>query len=117
MRIYGIVGESVQTIVDSDTYQPMPNEVLMQTERPTEGSWVASADGTWVEQIPEPPTMEEQLAELDAQYNAEIIRLGNEYNTAQLRGDIDIQSALKDEMSSLDSWFDEEYEKIVGGGK
>ena len=69
---------------------------------------------------PEPePTPEEiieqKLAELDNQYNSEITRLGNEYNTAQLRDDTDIQSALKEEMASLDSWYDEEYKKIVGG--
>lgn len=73
----------------------------------------------WAEMHPTPPppesTTEEKLAELDAQYNAEISRLGNEYNTAQLRGDTDIQVALIGEMASLDTWYDEEYEKIVGG--
>ena len=64
--------------------------------------------------LPPEPSIDEQLAELDAQYNAEIIRLGNEYNTAQLRGDTDIQSALKEEMASLDAWYDEEYQKIEG---
>lgn len=66
--------------------------------------------------VPE-PTVEEKLAELDSQYNAEITRLGNEYNTAQLRGDTDMQSALKEEMASLDEWFDEEYKRIVGGAE
>lgn len=64
--------------------------------------------------VPE-PTTEEKLAELDSQYNAEVTRLGNEFNSAQLRGDTDIQSALKEEMASLDTWYDEEYTKIVGG--
>ena len=75
-------------------------------------------------EIPKPPAppeptpeeiIEHKLTELDSQYNAEITRLGNEYNTAQLRGDTDIQAALKEEMASLDSWYDEEYENIVGG--
>lgn len=73
----------------------------------------------WEELHPAPappePTTEEKLAELDSQYNAEVARLGNELNSAQLRGDTDIQTALKEEMASLDTWYDEEYTKIVGG--
>lgn len=64
--------------------------------------------------VPE-PSIDEQIAELDAQYNAEITRLGHEYNTAQLRGDSEVMTALQEEMTSLDAWYDEEYEKIVGG--
>jgi hypothetical protein len=84
----------------------------MKSERPSEGEYIANENGEWV--VPE-PTIEDKLETLDQQYNAEITRLGNEYNTAQLRGDTDIQAALKEEMASLDSWYDEEYENIVGG--
>lgn len=73
----------------------------------------------WQELHPAPtppePTTEEKLAELDTQYNAEVARLGNEFNAAQLRGDMEIQTALKEEMASLDNWYDEEYKKNVGG--
>ena len=108
-----------------DVYLIPANSTLTEPPQEKEGYNVVWNGGAW-EYIenPKPPAppeptpeeiIEHKLTELDAQYNVEIIRLGNEYNTAQLRGDTDIQSALKEEMSSLDSWFDEEYEKIVGG--
>jgi len=75
----------------------------------------------WQELHPAPappePTTEEKLAELDSQYNSEVARLGNEFNSAQLRGDSEVMNALKEEMISLDAWYDEEYNKIVNGGK
>jgi hypothetical protein len=75
----------------------------------------------WQELHPAPappePTTEEKLAELDSQYNVEVARLGNEFNSAQLRGDSEVMNALKEEMISLDAWYDEEYNKIVNGGK
>ena len=73
-------------------------------------------------EIPKPPTppeptTEEKLEALDQQYNAEVARLGNEFNSAQLRGDSEVMTALQEEMTSLDAWYDEEYNKIVNGGK
>jgi hypothetical protein len=64
--------------------------------------------------VPE-PSIDEQLAELDTQYNAEITRLGNEYLSSALRNDTDIQSELMQEMTELDEWYDTEYSNIIGG--
>ena len=107
MRIYGIVGESTQTIVDSDTYQPMPNEVLMQTERPTDGTWVATEDGTWVETLkPSELTMEERIEVIDAQYEQDKVQLFNYYTEAVMREDEELQEEVKAELSALDAQYD-----------
>lgn len=75
----------------------------------------------WQELHPAPappePTTEEKLEALDQQYNAEVARLGNEFNSAQLRGGSEVMTALQEEMTSLDAWYDEEYEKIISGGE
>ena len=48
MKIYAIVGTAQQTIIaDTVRYNPAENEVLMQTERPVDGDYIAKADGTW----------------------------------------------------------------------
>ena len=112
-KIYAVIGTSQQTIIaDAVRYNPQANEVLMKSERPSEGEYVANENGEWV--VPE-PTIDEKLAELDAQYNAEVARLGNEFNSAQLRGDSEVMTALQEEMTSLDEWYDTEYNNIIGG--
>jgi hypothetical protein len=64
--------------------------------------------------IPE-PTVEEKIAALDAQYNADKADLLTAYQTAQLYGDTDTMESLKVDLSALDDQYDEDYEKIVGG--
>ena len=95
MRIYGIIGESVQTIVDSDTYRLSANEVLMQTERPTDGTWVATEDGTWVEQepAPAPPTMEERMDVLES--DNEFLKAENEARNDTMLGIIDVIDTMQ----------------------
>lgn len=95
MRIYGIIGESTQTIVDSATYQPSANEVLMQTERPTEGYWLATEDGTWVKQepAPAPPTMEERMEVLES--DNEYLKAENETLNDTMLGIIDMIDTMQ----------------------
>jgi hypothetical protein len=58
---------------------------------------------------------EEQLAKLDAQYNADKAELLTAYQTAQLYGDTDTMESLKADLTALDNQYDEDYERIVGG--
>jgi hypothetical protein len=61
------------------------------------------------------PTKDEQLAQLDEQYNADKADLLTAYQTAQLYGDTDTMDSLKADLTALDDQYDEDYEKIVGG--
>lgn len=63
--------------------------------------------------VPE-PTIDEQLAELDSQYQAQKDSLIAEYTDALIHKDSDAQSLVQTEMTELDTWYDEEYNKIVG---
>ncbi|WP_295157095.1 hypothetical protein [Selenomonas sp. AE3005] len=67
---------------------------------------------------PEPihiPTVDEQIAELDMQYNADKAELLTVYQTAQMYGDTDTMESLKADLNTLDEQYDEDYERIVGG--
>lgn len=61
------------------------------------------------------PTVEEQLAALDADYNTQKADLLTAYQTAMLYGDTDTMASLKADLETLDNQYDEDYEKIVGG--
>lgn len=67
--------------------------------------------------IPPVPTKEEKLAELDAEYTREKATLCEQYTDAQIHGDTDTAEAIVDEMTALDEWYDEEYEKIIEGSE
>jgi hypothetical protein len=109
-KIYAVIGTNSMTIVaDTVKYNPQTNEVLMQSERPAEGDWVANEDGTWVED------KQKAIEELDAQYNADKADVLTAYQTAQLYGDTDTMESLKADLTALDNQYDEDYEKIVGG--
>jgi len=109
-KIYAVIGTNLMTVVaDSVRYNPATNEVLMQSERPAEGDYVASADGTWKK---DEPTTEEKLAALDASYTAQKQELANEYTDALIHADTDAQELVQHEMTELDEWYDEEYRKI-----
>lgn len=64
--------------------------------------------------IPE-PTKEEKLAKLDSDYSAQKQELANEYTDALIHADTDAQELVRQEMTELDEWYDEEYRKIEGG--
>jgi hypothetical protein len=109
-KIYAVIGTNSMTIVaDSVKYNPQTNEVLMQSERPAEGDWVANEDGQWVED------KQKAIDALDAQYNADKADLMTAYQTAMLYSDTDTMESLKADLTALDDQYDEDYEKIVGG--
>ncbi len=64
---------------------------------------------------PTPPTPEEKIAMLDADYSAQKATLCQEYTDAIMHSDQATADALVQEMTELDAWYDEEYQKIVGG--
>lgn len=63
--------------------------------------------------IPPVPTKEEQIAALTAEYRAEKANLCEAYTTATMSGDTEIAQSVAADMQDLDSWFDEEYERII----
>lgn len=62
---------------------------------------------------PHVPTKEEKLAALDGEYAGEKATLCQEYTDAQIHGDSDTADAIVAEMNELDSWYDEEYQRII----
>lgn len=52
---------------------------------------------------------------LDAEYRAEKANLCEAYTAAQMQGDTETAASVAADLADLDAWFDEEYERIVGG--
>lgn len=66
---------------------------------------------------PEPPepTVDEKLAALDSQYNADKAELLAAYQTALVYGDTETMDSLKADLEALDTKYDEDYEAIEEG--
>ena len=62
-------------------------------------------------------TIDEQLAELDSNYNTQKASISEQYTSAMMVDDTELASELKAELLSLNEWYDEEYEKITGGAE
>jgi hypothetical protein len=77
--------------------------------------YIRGADGKPTDAPAYVPSVEEQLAQLDAQYNAEKANILTAYQTAMLYGDTDTMESLKADLTALDEQYDEDYERIVGG--
>jgi hypothetical protein len=83
--------------------------------------WDTKPDGyftpeEWAElhpPVPYVPTKEEKLAALDADYMAQKSELVEQYTDAQIHGDSDTMAAIVNEMTALDEWYDDEYQKII----
>lgn len=58
------------------------------------------------------PTKEEQIANLTAEYRQEKANLCEAYTTANMTGDTETAASVAQDMDDLDSWYDEEYQKI-----
>lgn len=58
------------------------------------------------------PSKEEQLVQLDAQYDADKATLMNYYTQALFAGDEEEQAALKDEMAEIDAQYVEDRKAI-----
>ena len=107
MKIYAVVGTSQQTIIAGGVkYNPAKGEVLMQSERPTDGDYVATASGVWVVDIAK------KYEELDAEYTRQKALLIEQYTDDTLHDDAEAMAADKKEMTALDAWYDEEYQKL-----
>lgn len=61
------------------------------------------------------PTKDELLAQLENEYKQEKAKLEGYFSTALLMDDTETQEELKQEMTELDDWYNEEHAKIVGG--
>lgn len=94
-------------------YSPSGN-IEVWDEKPsgyyTEEEWAELHPPT-----PYEPTIEEQLAALDSQYNADKEELLTAYQTALIYGDTDRMESLKSDLIALDDQYDEDYEAIIGG--
>ena len=86
--------------------------------------WDTKPDGyytyeEWKELHPDPeppePTVEEKLAALDSQYNADKAELLAAYQTALVYGDTETMDSLKADLEALDTKYDEDYEAIEEG--
>ena len=108
-KIYAVIGTNSMTVVaDSVRYNPATNEVLMRSERPSDGDYIANEDGTWVED------KQKKLDELDAQYQKDKREIMGYYNEAAFYGDEDLQSELKEEMANVDKQYEEDRKAIEG---
>lgn len=108
-KIYAVIGTNSMTIVaDTVKYNPQTNEVLMQSERPSEGDWVANEDGQWVED------KQKSIEELDSTYNREKTELANYYLEATIAGDAELQVELKAEIEQLNADYDEKRRELEG---
>ena len=62
--------------------------------------------------VPYVPTKEEQLAALDAQYDADKAEIVKYFNEAQLAGDTELQDELRAEMAEIDAQYVEDRKAI-----
>jgi hypothetical protein len=108
-KIYAVIGTNSMTVVaDSVRYNPQTNEVLMQSERPSECDWVANESGEWVED------KQKAIDELDTTYNREKTELANYYLEATIAGDDELQAELKAEIEQLNADYDERRRELEG---
>lgn len=107
MKIYAVIGTAQQAIIaDNVRYNPQENEVLMQTERPDEGDYIATASGVWAIDI------SKKYEELDAEYTRQKALLIEQYTDDTLHDDAEAMAADKEEMAALDAWYDEQYQLL-----
>ena len=77
--------------------------------------YVRGADGKPTDAPPHVPTKDELLLQLENEYKQEKAKLEGYFSTAILMDDTETQEELKQEMTELDDWYNEEHAKIVGG--
>jgi hypothetical protein len=61
--------------------------------------------------------VDEQLAELDAQYNTDKAVLMSQYTEAVIDNDSELVASIKEELAILREEYDTAYEEIVGGAE
>lgn len=108
--IYAIVGTSQQTfIADTVSYQPQANEVLMKSERPSEGEYIANENGEWVKDT------DKAIEALDRQFNSDKAVLMSQYAEAMVDDDSELKESIKAELVALREQYDKDYKEIMGG--
>jgi hypothetical protein len=106
-KIYAVIGTNSMTVVaDSVKYNPQTNEVLMQSERPSDGDYVADENGHWVED------KQKKLDELDAQFRVDQATIMEYFTQAVFDGDAEAQAELKEEMEEIKTTYAEERKKL-----
>lgn len=102
--IYAKVGDSFQQIGGSCP----TGYIQMQGERPTP-SHVAKADGTWG--LPQ-ATKEQQLEQLESDYQEAVSELQKSLNIAQLRNDTALIADIQSDFAELQASYQAEKEAI-----
>lgn len=111
MKIYAVIGTSRQTVIaDGLRYTPVEGEILMESERPIDGEYVAKEDGTWG--LYE-PTKKEKLAALDSEYEQSKADIFEAYQTAVFMGDTDLQTAIQADFAELNADYADERTAII----
>lgn len=74
------------------------------------------ADGNWYDVgfAPKEKPIADQIADLDAQYNADKTELANYYLEATIAGDTELQAELKAEIEQLNADYDEARKELEG---
>jgi hypothetical protein len=68
--------------------------------------------GDYFECVAVEPTVEEKLAQLDSQYDADVAELTRYYTEAQLEDDAELQEEIKAELAEIKATYVEERKKI-----
>ena len=76
--------------------------------------WLSADDPAYIE-TKKKHDKEQAFAELDASYNQQKAVLSEQYTSAMMAEDAELADEVKAELTALNEWYDEEYEKIVGG--
>lgn len=100
--IYAKVGYSFQ----SDT--KFQDSIQMQGERPTP-QHIAQANGTWA--LPQ-PTKEQQLQQLESDYQTAVAELQKSLAVAQLRNDTALIADIQNDFAELQTAYQAEKEAI-----
>ena len=111
-KIYAVIGTNSMTIVaDAVKYNPQAGEVLMKSERPSEGDYIANENGEWVED------KAKKLVELDNQYDKDKAEIIKYYNEAIFAEDTEMMADLKEEMAEIDAKYKADRKAIEEGSE
>ena len=75
---------------------------------------IEKQDGKYivVANVAHEPSVDEQITEIDAQYEADKIQLFNYYTEAVMRDDAELQEEVKSELNALDAQYDLDFNTI-----
>jgi hypothetical protein len=77
--------------------------------------YIRGTDGNPTDAPAYVPSKDELLTQLDTDYNRQKAVLSEQYTSAMMTEDTDLADEVKAELTALNEWYDEEYEKIAGG--